>query len=150
MIDDNQVIIRNMTVDDVDAVYDIAVRSFSDPWNVESFNYSIKSESDYCMVAESCGCVAGYFILRISYETADVTDIAVDVNMRKKGIGKLLMEALFNKGNLKGVQRFALEVRQSNIAAISLYESCGFHADGIRKSYYSSPKEDAVLMWYER
>ena len=39
-----------------------------------------------------------------------------------------------------------LDVRESNIPAISLYRSLGFYDTGVRKDYYSDPEENAVLM----
>ena len=45
-----------------------------------------------------------------------------------------------------GAETVLLEVRASNAAAIGLYEKYGFVRNGLRKGYYSHPKEDAVLM----
>ena len=42
--------------------------------------------------------------------------------------------------------RCLLEVRWSNVPAIRLYENEGFIKEGIRKSYYSNPVEDAIIM----
>ena len=46
-----------------------------------------------------------------------------------------------------GAIRMTLEVRVSNVVAISLYEKLGFQKGGIRKSYYTDNHEDAYIMW---
>ena len=48
---------------------------------------------------------------------------------------------------LKGVRAIALEVRESNQGARSLYRSYGFEEEAVRKEYYHNPTEDAVIMW---
>lgn len=50
----------------------------------------------------------------------------------------------------RGITSLTLEVRSSNEAALRLYESLGFIREGIRKDFYSKPKEDAVIMWLKR
>ena len=51
------------------------------------------------------------------------------------------------RGEQKGIKAFTLEVRESNLAAISLYQKLGFVSAGIRKNFYDAPKENAVIMW---
>lgn len=64
---------------------------------------------------------------------------------RRKGIAQLLMGKLWEYA-----EEFAafvtLEVRESNLPAISLYEKLGYERVGLRKNFYSSPVENAVLM----
>jgi ribosomal-protein-alanine N-acetyltransferase len=58
-----------------------------------------------------------------------------------------MLKALIEKGLARGITSFTLEVRSSNEPAIRLYESLGFERAGIRKDFYTKPKEDAVIMW---
>ena len=80
-------------------------------------------------------------------EEADITNVAVDVPFRGRGIGFLMLQELMRIGRERGVEAFTLEVRQSNQAAISLYERLGFENCGIRKNFYEKPTEHAVIMW---
>jgi ribosomal-protein-alanine N-acetyltransferase len=47
----------------------------------------------------------------------------------------------------QGVDRATLEVRRSNLPAISLYERMGFELAGVRRNYYTNPDEDALILW---
>jgi ribosomal-protein-alanine N-acetyltransferase len=44
------------------------------------------------------------------------------------------------------VRELGLEVRVSNAAAQGLYRARGFRMAGLRRGYYHSPEEDALLM----
>ena len=67
--------------------------------------------------------------------------------MRRKGVGRTLIKEL---KNLPEVENLFLEVRESNLPAITLYESEGFLRDGVRKNFYSNPRENAILMSHKR
>ena len=56
---------------------------------------------------------------------------------------------MLGQGAQSGALRATLEVRQSNDAARMLYERFGFAVAGVRRSYYSKPVEDALVLWRE-
>lgn len=146
---DSSAVIRRIARDDIPSICRIENESFGDPWSPESFEYLIDSEYDYSIVVEYDGQIAGYAILRCSFDTADIINIAVDEIYRKKGFGRKLMENLLAYGHSTGVIRYMLEVRSSNRAAMRLYEKFGFEVCGVRKNYYSSPVEDGIVMCLE-
>ena len=76
-----------------------------------------------------------------------ITNIAVAAEERGRGIGKEILEGLIGLCPALGILYLTLEVRQSNEAAIRLYEGCGFTAAGVRPGYYEKPRENAVIMW---
>lgn len=86
-------------------------------------------------VAEVSGAVAGFAVLGLlPGEEAEILNIAVHPAWRKAGIGARLMEEA-----LAGPERrIHLEVRESNAAAIALYESFGFRKLGKRAGYYTA------------
>lgn len=139
-------LIRRMTASDVDRVTDIAVRCFSNPWTKEDYIYSLESEHDLGLVAVCDNKVVGFCIMRMSIDSADITDVAVAPEARRKGIGSMLIASLLTEGKSRGITGYMLEVRISNEAAIDLYKKNGFEKTGIRKNYYKSPVEDALLM----
>ena len=79
------------------------------------------------------------------YDCADITNIAVDPEYRREGLGGKMLELLANVSRDRGMESITLEVRASNIPAISLYEKYGFERSGLRKRYYKD-NEDAILM----
>jgi ribosomal-protein-alanine N-acetyltransferase len=75
-------------------------------------------------------------------DTAEISNVAAAPDCRRQGIASLLLHTA-----LEGVEaEIFLEVRKSNLPAIALYQKYGFAEYGIPKNYYSSPREDAVLM----
>jgi [ribosomal protein S18]-alanine N-acetyltransferase len=102
------------------------------------------------VVARGASGVAGFAIanlLTVNCETeAELESIVVEAGARRKGLGEALIKALLTRLEREGVSRLRLEVRSSNIAAIALYNACGFRRAGLRKRYYRDPEEDAVQM----
>lgn len=90
--------------------------------------------------------VAGYIGCLYAADEGDITNVSVDSARRREGIGKCLVQALLAESRKRGCRRIFLEVRQSNDAAIRLYQGCGFVRVGVRKNYYTKPQEDALLM----
>ena len=75
-----------------------------------------------------------------------IDSIAVFKEYRGQGIAKALIEKFIKTVKEKETAVIFLEVRASNLGAIMLYEKCGFVFCGIRKDYYTDPKENALLM----
>lgn len=89
----------------------------------------------------------GFLIYESILPEIHLLSVAVDKAHQAKGIGRLLMQTLFQQAKAQDMQLIYLEVRQSNQKAIMLYKSLGFKIDAVRVDYYSKPKpEDALLM----
>jgi len=138
-------IIRSMTESDLDAVLAIEQASFPSPWSRTHFLHELGAPHAFPCVVEMDGVVAGYVCVQSLFEEAQILDIAVDPHQRGRGFARMLMEHAVAVARKQGADFMALEVRESNVAAISLYERFGFNRTGIRKGYYEG-KEDAVLM----
>lgn len=82
-------------------------------------------------------------------EDADLCHIAVAPEQRSQGIATQLLGMAITECEHRGVKRILLEVRASNTAAIHCYHQMGFVQIGIRKKYYSQPKEDALLLEHQ-
>ena len=78
---------------------------------------------------------------------AELFRIGVRPPLRGLGYGKKLMEGVVENSRKNGVTAIALEVREGNTPARSLYKSYGFKEECIRSDYYRDPNEDAVIMW---
>lgn len=139
--------VRKTNLHDIGSIHKIETRTFSDPWSVDSITFSIEVDSDENAVAEVDGNVVGYVFIRLCFEVAEITNVAVSLEKRKLGIASVLLNEAMNRCVQRGAMRFVLEVRESNLPAIALYRSLGFVEDGIRRDYYSNPKENALIMW---
>ncbi len=96
------------------------------------------------------GEVAGYAGYWQVMDEGHIMNIAVREDLRSRGIGRALMEAMLKEGDSLGILYWTLEVRVSNAPALHLYEKTGFTSAGIRPGYYSNPKEDANILWLSR
>lgn len=138
--------IREMKTEDVFIVADMEKRLFSDPWSFDSFKDSLKRDNMIFLVLEDEGKIAGYCGMMCVLDEGQILNIAVDTEYRRRGFATEMMLAMLEFGMQNGISLYTLEVRESNIAAITLYAGCGFAPNGRRKDYYSKPKEDAILM----
>lgn len=138
--------LKRMSREDIDEVYALEKLCFSDPWSISMLEGSLNNENYKLYVLMENGSIIGYGGIMAVLDEGDIVNIAVHPACRKKGYGKMLLSALINEARNMGVVLLHLEVRASNISARALYEKFGFSIDGIRRGYYSFPKEDAVLM----
>lgn len=142
-----EVIIRRMRKEDLDAVTAIEEATFAIPWSRESFRQELeRNVAARYLVAEVGGKVIGYAGAWIILDESHITNIAVEEAYRGQGIGRQLTEALIQYLSNLGASYATLEVRVSNIRAQNLYKSLGFVSVGKRKRYYEDNQEDAFLM----
>ncbi len=142
-----KLIIRQMNLSDLDEVCAIEDASFSIPWSRNSFAEALADENNFLFVCESDGSVVGYADTWCVLDEATVTNIAVKEDFRGRGIGAMLLKEALDEAGRRDIVAVTLEVRKSNVPAISLYEKFGFESVGIRPGYYEKPTEDAVIMW---
>lgn len=138
--------IRLMQHADVPTVANIEKIVQSHPWTVSQFQDSV--DAYVSTVIEHQGKVVGYCILQPVVDEANLLLMAIDPAMQGKGLGFVLLDHSLQMLKNDPVQIF-LEVRESNRAAIALYEKSGFHQIDIRKNYYPKPqggKENAIIM----
>lgn len=136
-----------MDENDIDDVLEISNLSFSSPWSRLSYEQELNNSLAKYFVAKIDNKVVGFIGTWIIVDESHITNVAVHPNYRKLGIGSKLIESMLNYCNEKNCTAYTLEVRESNKAAISVYEKHGFIIDGIRKEYYQDNKENALLMW---
>ena len=146
----SEVIIRTMQPQDLVQVCRIEKENFSLPWSEKSFLESMDRSDTVFLSALVENEVAGYIGCYCIAGTGEITNVAVGADYRRRGIGGMLLQKLFEAGAALDTQEFFLEVRESNEAAISLYSHQGFVKEGIRKNFYEKPMENTVIMWKHR
>lgn len=143
----NEIVIRKMLSADLSQVCEIERDNFSLPWSEKSFLESMEREDTVFLVACEEKEIAGYIGCYCIAGIGEITNVAVKTSHRRKGIGGMLLEKLYEEGMSLDTREFFLEVRENNEAAIGLYAAQGFVKEGIRKNFYEKPVENAVIMW---
>lgn len=135
-----------MKQEHVEQIAAIEAKCFSAPWSKNSISGELTNPLSLWLVAVDGSKVAGYVGSQSVMGEADMMNLAVLPSYRRRGIGKKLVLELIRCLSLNGVSSLTLEVRISNAPAIELYQSLGFTEVGRRPNYYSSPKEDALIL----
>ncbi len=131
---------------DAKSLAELDKECFSVPWSQKSFVDECNNKIATYFVAKENGEVIGYGGFWHVADEGDITNIAVAPIHRRKGVASRILEEMIKTANQKKLSLLTLEVRESNIAAIALYEGFGFEKIGKRKNYYTNPKEDALIM----
>jgi ribosomal-protein-alanine N-acetyltransferase len=138
--------IRRLTYADLPQVIAIERRAFPTPWSLAMFVLELSKPSGICLAARRDGRLCGYLVCS-RYDTVwHLMNVAVDPGERRHGVASSLLGELLARVGDPGA-RYTLEVRESNVGAIALYERFGFRAAGMRRRYYQDNGEDALIMW---
>lgn len=140
----SDIIIRKASSEDVAQIAEIEKASIPQPWSEAAFAEALTQENTVTLVAETDGEIAGFITGVFLFDNADIYSVATAEQYRKKGIGGKLLQAFLDILPSE-TETVGLEVRESNSAAISLYEKNGFERVGLRKNFYEQPRENAVL-----
>ena len=134
---------------DIPAILVIEGLSFSNPWSDATFRGEVQNNGisfPVVIVHEPDQRVAGYIIYWQIRDEVQITNVALHPDFRGRGIGEAVLKAILNEVLGRGAKFVTLEVRASNMPAVSLYKKLGFKVLGTRKGYYSNPFEDAYIM----
>ncbi|MDO9366902.1 MAG: ribosomal protein S18-alanine N-acetyltransferase [Methylotenera sp.] len=138
---------RPMLVSDLDAIMQIEPHIYSHPWTRGNFSDSLKSEHS-AWVLEHNEKIIGYALMMMVLDEAHLLNLSITKAYQKQGLGRYLLEHMMRIAQNQKAANMFLEVRSSNISAITLYENIGFNEMAIRRGYYPAQngREDAVLM----
>ena len=127
----------------------VEVQVYPKPWSVGVFHDELaqmRAGTRHYVVAKLDGVIVGYAGLILVTDEAHVSNVAVDPQYQRHGIGRRLMLALCLEAAKRHCVSLSLEVRITNTGAQELYRSFGFAPAGIRKRYYENTV-DAIVMW---
>jgi ribosomal-protein-alanine N-acetyltransferase len=143
-----EVKIRNMSVSDLAEVQSIEKTCFTNPWGLRSFQHELHNRDTILKVAVQNSRIVGYVCMRSILDITHLLNLTVIPALRRKGLGTMLFQDALRelRRNRPDAGALTLEVRESNSAAIRLYENAGFKVIGKRKGYFQKPHEDAVIM----
>ena len=139
-------ILEKMNPAHVVQIAELETICFSDPWSENSIASELDNKLAFWLVASDGDRVAGYIGSQTVMDETDMMNVAVHPDFRRQGIAEALVNALVEDLQKMGSHSLTLEVRASNVPAISLYEKLGFSEIGRRKNYYRNPREDALIL----
>ena len=118
---------------------------FSLPWSENALRSELSNENALWLAAAEGESLLGYVGAQISFEDADMMNLAVTPARRRQGVAAALVLALEEALAARGVTTLTLEVRASNAPAQALYQKLGYSQIARRPGYYLRPREDALL-----
>ena len=141
--------IRRMEPQDIPAAAQIEKQLFSQPWNAQAFQGSLRENTQFLTAWHGTE-LAGYCGMYCYPGEGEITNVAVAPMYQNPGVGRRMLEHLLEQARQSGIRRIFLEVRISNENAIRLYRKLGFGNCGIRKGLYQFPREDGMVMVWEQ
>ncbi|MBN2460558.1 MAG: ribosomal protein S18-alanine N-acetyltransferase [Candidatus Cloacimonetes bacterium] len=138
--------VSRMQAEQVDLILDLEKCLFSEPWTREMFLQEMTQHDAFVLRNSENGEILGYICGWKILEEYHITNLGVNPGYQRQGWGEYLVRYLMKIKSAEQHREFYLEVRKSNIPALSLYGKIGFKIIGARRNYYNEPKEDAILM----
>ncbi len=135
--------------EDVADVYRLGLMGLgSDAWSYEALLREVDQPHARLHVLEiPDDRVVAYVLSWLVLDEATIVQVATHPAWRRRGLARALLDRVLGDLAQEGARTCYLEVRRSRRAAIGLYRGLGFRSDGVRKGYYSGPREDALLMF---
>lgn len=115
-------------------------------WSRRHFESELDEERSRFFVFIEGSEITGYAGYWKVADEAQLTNIVVHPDHRRRGLGRQLLKTLMEKAAAEHCKIFTLEVRAGNPAALALYKEAGFHETSRRMRRYVDPIDDAVLM----
>jgi len=137
--------IQDMTINEFELIKDNLQKDFDEFWNNNILKEELLNPNTKYIFAKDNDKIIGFAGILITIDSAEIMNIVVRKDERKKGIGKRLLQELISIAKNEKVDNIFLEVNFSNVPAKKLYDNIGFRIIGIRKKYYNN-KDDAIIM----
>lgn len=141
----DNVTVRRGELADSEKIAEIEKVCFAHPWTREGIEEGFDNFTHY-FVAETQGEILGYCGIQCLSGEGYITNVATLPTHRGRGIASAIIRGLLTFSRQEALEFVTLEVRESNIPAIKLYEKMGFQIVGKRPRFYRDPQEDALLM----
>jgi ribosomal-protein-alanine N-acetyltransferase len=135
--------------EDLAGVLAVESETFTNPWTRDMYAWELQNRSVchiYVVRMRECA-IAGFCAFWLVVDEIHINNVAVRPQFRGHGIGSDLLRYVLAEARRLGAKRATLEVRASNEPARRLYERLGFYVAATRRSYYTNPVEDALILW---
>lgn len=142
----NKVEFANMDEGHISSIAKIERQCFSKPWSENAIAAELSNDSAHFYVATIGGDTVGYIGMHCAADECYIANVGVAESFRGQGIGTSLVNYAIERAREMKMSFISLEVRPSNTTAVGIYERFGFERVGLRKNFYSEPKEDGLIM----
>ena len=137
--------LKRIQKEDLPALAALERAVFHVPWSEKALEL-LCGDTAFGFACMEGGIAAAYGGMLTVLDEGQITDIATAPDYRRRGLAATVMNALLTEARVRGLATVTLEVRESNRAAIALYEKFGFSVQGRRTRFYKNPSEDAFIM----
>ena len=128
-----------LTKDKIPAAAVLEKECLDTAWSENAISEFLSSDTAVYLYCETEGVLSGILSATLLFGEAEIENIAVSKDFRRRGIGKDLVNALKQK-----CEKIFLLVKEDNYGAIEFYVSMGFVKTGVRRGYYRG--KDACVM----
>ena len=145
-----QISILKLNISHLEDIHALEVASFSLPWSKQAYRAELAENP----LAHYYGCFSGAKLIAFVglwqiVDEGHICNVAVHPDWRGHGVGELLLRHLVAMCHSWGNRSITLEVRESNVPALALYQKLGFYQVGHRPHYYADNGEAALLLWLD-
>jgi ribosomal-protein-alanine N-acetyltransferase len=131
--------------DHLHAISELEKITFFEPWSEKALELFIEAPN-FCVACLKSDELASYCTVTTILDEAQIINVATNTVFKRMGYAKEVLERVFSECKERNIKLISLEVRESNIPAINLYENLGFTIAGKRKDFYKNPRENAFVM----
>ena len=132
-----------------DRLAELHAEAFERPWTADDFAGLWDAPGALVLGDETPEGLAGFIMLRVAADEAEILTVAVRPTARRRGVGLALIEAAQAASAALGAEALWLEVASDNVAALALYDRAAFDEAGRRRGYYrlaNGRSTDAIVM----
>ena len=144
---------RPVVETDLPRLMEIERAGFRHPWSEQLLRNELRNAWSVTLAAVDgegpLERMLGYVIFWVVHDEIHVLNVATAPEVRRRGVGRALLDRAAEHGRRKACRLVTLEVRRSNLAALALYGSLGYRQVGVRPRYYAEENEDAIVMTLE-
>ena len=131
----------------LDEIIELDRASFSRPWTPAMFLTAVRSVHEFHLYAlrrTHQSALAGFLCYGLATDTLQIATIAIRADLRRQGLGAMLINFALDEAARAGAREATLDVRVSNLAARRLYHRMGFVPVALRPRHYDIPIEDGL------
>ena len=134
-----------VTAQHLAAIAELERAVFHAPWSERSLALLCGAQGVgfACMQGEAALAYCGMMVVA---GEGQITNVATHPDHRRRGLAAEVLTAMLAHARALRLTEVTLEVRESNAAAIALYEKLGFETVGKRPRFYTHPVEAALIM----